>query len=286
MKMRQTCVGCILEQSKRVASVIRADLVLTDQLYSAVEKMSKDFTLELSPPEEAASVYANMARIAKKEDLFKEIKEISTRKAQEFVPILKERINAASDRFLTATKVAVAGNVIDLASQIQFDLDAEVAKVFDMPFSLDDTQLLQEKLQLAKEVFYIADNAGEHIFDKLYIETLRQLFPQIHVTYVTRGVPIINDITYDEAIGSGLNEVATVIDSGVITPGFVLEDINQKTMQLYEKSDLVIAKGMGNYETMDEIEGKSIFFLLKVKCDVVASHLNQNLGDLVCKYSL
>jgi len=285
MKMKQACVGCILEQSRRVASVIGADEKLRAELYDTVEVMSREFTLDLSPPEEAARVYANMAAIAKMPDLFKEIKNISTARALEFIPYLKEKIETSNDKFLTATKIAVAGNVIDLASQIQFDLSQEVEKVFDMPFGLDDSNELYNSLESAKKVLYIGDNAGEHIFDKLYIEILRELFPNVIVTYLTRGVPIINDITFSEAIESGLDEVANVVDSGVNTPGFVKKNVNEKTLNLYENADLIIAKGMGNYETMEGLKGRSIFFLLKVKCDVVAESLGQNIGDIVCKKS-
>jgi len=285
MKMKQACVGCILEQSRRVASVIGADEKLTEKLYSAVEVMSKEFTLELSPPQEAASVYANMASIAKMPDLFKEIKKISTERALEFIPYLKEKIESSNNKFLAATKAAVAGNVIDLASQIQFDLTQEVEKVFDMPFGLDDTKEFYNRFKSAKKVLYIGDNAGEHIFDKLYIEILKELFPDIRVTYLTRGVPIINDITFSEAIESGLDEVAEVVDSGVNTPGFVKENVNEKTLSLYENADLIIAKGMGNYETMEGLKDRAIFFLLKVKCEVVAEALGQNVGDIVCKMS-
>lgn len=284
MKMKEACVACILEQSKRVASVIGADEKLTNELYSCVEEMSKDFTLELSPPQEAASVYANMSLLAKKPDLFKELKKISTQRAEEFVPYLKKRIFESEDKFLSSTKVAIAGNVIDLASQIQFDLAEEVEKVFDTPFSLNDTIKLRKSLQNAKNVLYIGDNAGEHIFDKLYIETLKELFPQIEVTYLTRGVPIINDITYDEALASGLDKVSKLVDSGVNTPGFVKNLVNEKTLKLYENADLIIAKGMGNYETMEGLTDRPIFFLLKVKCDVVASSLDKNVGDIICKF--
>jgi len=285
MKMKQACVGCILEQSRRVASVIGADEKLSAELYDSVEVMSREFTLDLSPPEEAARVYAKMATIAKMPDLFKEIKNISIARALEFIPLLKEKIETSNDKFLTATKIAVAGNVIDLASQIQFDLAQEVEKVFDMPFGLDDSSELYNSLRGAKKILYIGDNAGEHIFDKLYIEILRELFPNVIVTYLTRGVPIINDITFSEAIESGLSEVANVVDSGVNTPGFVKKNVNEKTLNLYENADLIIAKGMGNYETMEGLKDRPIFFLLKVKCDVVAESLGQNVGDIICKKS-
>jgi len=285
MKMKQDCIGCILEQSSRVASVIGADDKLRAKLYDAVEVMSREFTLELSPPEEAAGVYANMANIAKMPDLFKEIKKISTARALEFIPYLKDKIESSNDKFLDATKAAVAGNVIDLASQIQFDLAQEVEKVFDIPFGLDDSNDLHTSLASAKKVLYIGDNAGEHIFDKFYIEILKELFPNIIVTYLTRGVPIINDITFSEAIEAGLSEVADVVDSGVNTPGFVKKNVNEKTLNLYENADLIIAKGMGNYETMEGLRNRPIFFLLKVKCEVVAESLGQNVGDIICKKS-
>ncbi len=283
MKIDEACVGCIINQSLKVAETIGASKPLQNTLVSTVEKMSEDFSFELSPPEIAADVYEKMAQIAHKEDLYDEVKELSTQKALSFIPLLKEQLRTSENKLLTATKIAVAGNVIDLAAEVEFDLEEELSKIFHTEFSHNDFEKLTHTLQRAKKVVVLGDNVGEHIFDYLYIETLQELYPQIHFSYMVRGNPIINDVTLKEAKEAGFDKLCELVDSGVNTPGFTYNRANTYAQELFDGADLVISKGMGNYECLTPSHKKGICFLLKVKCNVVASSLGQELGDIVCK---
>lgn len=129
----------------------------------------------------------------------------------------------------------------------------------------------------------IAGNAGEQIFDKICIEVIKELYPDIKIYYFVRGKPIINDLTLEDAKKSGLDEVATLVDSGVPTPGFVQEFATKEANRLFESADCIISKGMGNYECLGEKRSLPIYFLLKVKCQVVARSIKAELGDIVCK---
>ncbi|MCF6201720.1 MAG: ARMT1-like domain-containing protein, partial [Hydrogenimonas sp.] len=179
-------------------------------------------------------------------------------------------------------KASVAGNVIDLASTHTFDLDDEVAKVFDTPFAIDDSKELESSLEDASTLLVIGDNAGEHLFDKLMMEQIVDLYPRVEIFYAVRGRPIINDITLKEAKEAGIDEVATIVDSGVDTPGFDPERISAEARKVYESADMVISKGMGNYESLNDLATKEIFYLMKVKCSVVASSLGSRIGDIIC----
>ncbi len=224
-----------------------------------------------------------MAQIANKYDLFDEVKELSTKKALSFVPLLKEKIELSQNRLLSATKIAVAGNVIDLAAEVEFDLGEELFKIFDTHFSHDDFALFEEKLSSAKSVLVIGDNVGEHIFDYMFIETLKELYPNVKYSYMVRGNPIINDVTMKEAKEAGFDELCELVDSGVNTPGFTYYRANSYSKELFDSADLVISKGMGNYECMSPSHRRDICFLLKVKCGVVATSLKKEVGDIVCK---
>ena len=181
------------------------------------------------------------------------------------------------------TKVAVAGNVIDLAAEYAFDLNEELEKIFHTDFAVNDFEALQRKLSKASTVLYIADNAGEHIFDLIYIKTILSLYPEIKLTYMTRGNAIINDVTYEEAEEAGFADVCELISSGVNTPGFVYERANKASRRLFDTADVILTKGMGNYECLNDCGRKNLFFLLKVKCSVVARSLGQEVGDIICK---
>lgn len=283
MKIDTACVECIINQSAKVANAIDADKELSSKLTSTIREMSKDFSFDDNPPEIASYVYEKMSQIANKKDLYDEVKELSTIKALSFVPLVKEKIKTSQNKLLAATKTAVAGNVIDLAAAVEFDLEDELNKIYDVDFAHNDFNKLKQELQKAKKVLVIGDNVGEHIFDYIYIETLQDLYPSIKFSYMVRGNPIINDVTMKEAKEAGFDELCYLVDSGVNTPGFTYNRANNISKKLFDEADLVISKGMGNYECMSPSHRKNICFLLKVKCDVVSSSLSCEVGSIVCK---
>jgi hypothetical protein len=283
MKIDEACVACIVNQSVKVADAIDASESLKDKMTSTIKEMSSDFSYDDTPPEIASYVYEKMAQIANKVDLYDEVKELSTKKALSFVPLVKAELHNSKDKLLTATKTAVAGNVIDLAAAVEFDLEEELSKVFHTEFAYNDFEKFRQKLSNAKSVLDIGDNVGEHIFDYLFIETLKELYPDASYSYMVRGNPIINDVTIKEAKEAGFDKLCSLVDSGVNTPGFAYSRANEESKELFDSVDLVISKGMGNYECMNESHKKNICFVLKVKCEVVANSLNKEVGDIVCK---
>ncbi len=220
------------------------------------------------------------------EDLYCNVKAESSMLAKKFLPLCQEVIASSHTPLLGATKTAVAGNVIDLASVMMYDLKEELDKVYETPFAIDDFVALETKLHSTTTLVYLADNAGEEIFDKIFIQTIKHYFPSLSVYYFVRGRPIINDLTCKDALSSHMDEVATIVDSGVPTPGLALELMNDHARALFEKAECIISKGMGNYECLGDIKGLPIFFLFKVKCAVVARDVGANLGDIVCKQGI
>ena len=283
MTIDEECVGCIVNQSARVADAIKADKKLKQELTLHVENLSKNFSFNDTPPEIASYVYEDLARLANKTDLYDEVKKASTKKALSFKPILEEKLRTTDNKLLTATKIAVAGNVIDLAAQVEFDLQEELEKIFHTEFAHDDFAIFEKKLKTAKKVLVIGDNVGEHIFDYMFIETLQKLALHVEIYYMVRGTPIINDVTILEAKEAGFDKLCKLVDSGVNTPGFVYNRATKYSQELFDSADLVISKGMGNYECLSPSHRKDICFLLKVKCNVVARSLGKEVGDIICK---
>ena len=283
MNLDEACIGCILNQAVRVCDNIDADSALRKSILKRADEMSKNFSFMQNPPQVATPLYQEMARLAKKADLYDEVKKHSTNRAKESLPYLQDKLATSDDKLLTATKIAIAGNVIDLAAEVSFDLEEELEKIFDISFNKKDFYRLKEKLSSAKTVMYLADNAGEHVFDYLYIQTLQEIYPQLQITYAVRGEAIINDVTYDEAKELGFDTLCTLLDSGVNTPGFDYERATKEAQELFDNADLIISKGMGNYECLTPYPRENICFLLKVKCQVVANFIEQNIGDIVCK---
>lgn len=283
MKIHNDCLTCIQNQALRVCELLHVNTSQQKSIETLAQKHIQNFDFTLTPPHNATPLYEDIASFLNVEDLYQEVKANSTAMAKSFIPFCENAIAQSSHPLLTATKTAVAGNVIDLASVMMYDLGEELDKIYHTPFAIDDFEALETTLQTTQTLVYLADNAGEEIFDKLYIQTLHSLFPHIHVYYFVRGKPIINDLTCKDAFASGLNEVATIVDSGVPTPGLALELMSKEAKIILDKAECIISKGMGNYECLGEVGGLPIFFLLKVKCEVVANAIGANLGDIVCK---
>lgn len=283
MKLDDACIDCLINQSRRVADALGADEAMRDKLVDSMAAHCETMDMQQSPPEVASAMYADLARIAGKADLYDEVKRYSTDKAAKFIPALRQRIAHASDPLLMAIKSAVAGNVIDLAAEVAYDLDEELEHIFGTTFAINDYAQLAQLLERSKTLLYIGDNAGEHLFDYLCIETMHALFPSLEITYMTRGAAIINDITYEEAAAAGFSGICHLQDSGVDTPGFVYARANEASRRLFDTADLVITKGMGNYECLSPAGRANLFYLLKVKCNVVSRHIGADLGAIVCK---
>lgn len=283
MTIQPECIACIEGQSKRVCEAIHANETLTHSIVTYVETALKNADFTLSPPVIAAPLYEEMAKLANTHDLYEMQKQHASEQAKNYLPFLHKTIEQSADPFIAALKTAVVGNVIDLAAEVSFDLHDAITSVFHTPFAHDDTEALRDVLSAAKSILYIGDNAGEHLFDALTIGFFQKLYPDIAITYMVRGNPIINDVTLKEAKEAGIDKICTLINSGVPTPGFVYELASCEAQKLFDTTDLIIAKGMGNYECMTPLRRSNICFLLKVKCSVVAHSLGRNIGDIVCQ---
>ncbi len=273
----------MFNQALRVTKTLKLEQKKTKEILDIAASFVPKFTFDKTPPQNAAPMYEAIANYLKVDDLYKEIKRDSIQKAKMLEPKAKQFIEEAEDQFVTATKVAVVGNVIDLASEVIFDLESEVENVINSSFAIDHTKELERALESAKEVAYLADNAGENIFDALYIEYLLKRFPKLKIYYFVRTKPIINDLTIDDLKGDRLNSLTTIVDSGIETPGIIYEDLKPEAKEIFDRADIIISKGMGNYECLSDMVNFPLYFLLKIKCNVVASSLKSNIGDIICK---
>lgn len=283
MKIHNDCINCIENQALRVCDFLNVRSHEREAILRLTQEHIQTFDFALTPPHNATPLYEAIADFLGLDDLYADIKKASSQQALAFEKLCSDTIIQSHQRLLTATKTAVAGNVIDLASVMMYDLEEELAKIYKTPFAIDDFLELEAALSKTKTLVYLADNAGEEIFDKLYIQTIRSLFPFIDVYYFVRGRPIINDLTCQDALRSGMDNVATIVDSGVPTPGLAMEFMSDSARAIFEKAECIISKGMGNYECLGEVMNLPIFFLLKVKCHVVAEAIGAKLGEIICK---
>ena len=220
-------------------------------------------------------VYKTIYQITHIKDPFRAIKLMHTHELLSIYPTLQRKIKQSKDPLYTALKLAGISNAIDFGANPNFDLQKELKSMYSRDFDVCEYAEFKKTLQRSKNILYIADNAGETVFDRLLIERMKK-----PTTYAVRSRPIINDATEEDAINAGIDTVATIISSGCDAPGTILKLCSKKFRKIYQDADMVISKGQGNYETLST-KRRPIFFLLKVKCPVIARDIGIHDGSLV-----
>jgi uncharacterized protein with ATP-grasp and redox domains len=279
MKVYLDCYPCFFQQALNTARMITDDEETIHQVLLEVNTLLPEISGDVTPPEIGRKVYRIVSRLTGVQDPYKEIKQKCTQQALALYPDLKERVRSADDRLKTAIRIAIAGNVIDFGSNIPFDIEKDVGFILSQKFAIDHYDVFKTALTRAKSVLYVADNAGETVFDRVLIEELGK-----PVTYVVREHPIINDAVREDAIAAGLDKVVDIVSSGVDAPGNILRLCSDDFFKIYEVADFIISKGQGNYEGLSE-ENRPIFFLLKAKCSVIAKHIGVKQGSIILKKS-
>jgi len=279
MKAENECLPCLVRQARELAAMTTDDNAFRLEIFRECFEHLSDIALDRSPPEIARETAEIVRSITGVEDPYKEVKNSHTELALKMIPEMDRIIEQADDKFLTGLKLAIAGNIIDLGAREQVsneDIDRILHEVIHEPLSGLDPRLLERRLKEADSVLYLADNAGETVFDRKFLEQL----PREKITLAVRGGPAINDATLEDARSAGLDEVVTLIENGSNVPATVLSDCSPEFRRFFEEADLIIAKGQGNYESLSESD-REIFFLFRVKCDLVARHSGYPIGSLV-----
>ncbi|HIP42932.1 MAG TPA: DUF89 family protein [Aquifex aeolicus] len=157
----------------------------------------------------------------------------------------------------------------------------QVNKLLKKDFLIFDFEKFTERLKGANSIFIIGDNAGEIVFDKILVKTLKNLGKE--VIYGVRGKPILNDATMEDAREISMTRFCKVIDNGSDKVGTWLEDCSQEFIKVFYNADIVISKGQANFETLNNVE-RDIFFLLVVKCNPIANETKGKKGELIFRY--
>ena len=275
MRASLDCYSCFFIQTLRTARIVTSDEKTILQILHEVSTTLPQIPFNVTPPEIGREVYSIISRRTGVEDPYKEVKDRCIREALSLYPELKRSVESSEDRLMTAIRLAIAGNVIDFGTDSSFDLTEELETILSQDFAVDNSQEFREALKQARNVLYLADNAGETVFDRLLIEEMDK-----PVIYVVREKPIINDATREDALLSGLDKVSEITSSGCDTPGTILKFCSDEFLETYRSASLIISKGQGNYEALSD-EKRPMFFLLKAKCQVVARDLGVKNGSII-----
>jgi len=282
MKTSVECIPCFIRQAAEAVALSTQDPFQQARILREVMHALADLDWQGSPPMVAAELHRIIREMSGDLDPYRAVKKRMNRLALDALPGCRKLIAEAADPFQAVIRLAVAGNLLDCGAKTQITAD-DLPQLFS---SLWDQSLVGEPQEVfhaaeqADRILYLADNAGEIIFDRLLVEAL----PMAKVTVAVRGNPILNDALLQDARLAGITDLVPVIDNGSAVPGTVLADCSAEFRTHFHRADMIIAKGQGNYETLSEVRAP-IFFLFTVKCPLVAAQIGEPSGSLIAKKS-
>lgn len=295
MKAHLLCIPCTLRatysiakraidseevQKKSVIEVLR-------WLYNGAENL-----MNITPAALHTYAFKTVQRISGSRDPFMQLKKMSNSLAMKMVPILMREISGRekNEAIKIAVLGAVCGNSIDFEVEGHYvpieDLERALLSCLRAGLTIDDTDKLISSLSESREVLYLLDNAGEIVFDKLLISIIAERYP-VRVVAAVKSGPVLNDATLEDALEVGLDECAEVITTGSDSIGLDLKETTEDFKKRLKGADIIIAKGQGYYESLTELESilnKPIVYMLRAKCQVVASSLNVPQGSNIVKF--
>lgn len=278
MKTNLECFPCMLRQAREAIAYAGLDTEAGFQVLQQVMRLMSELDWAQPPPVLGQQVHRLIRQLTACPDPYAHVKARMNQQAARLYPLWHSILRQAHAPLDAAVRLAIIGNLLDVGAKTQMD-DCALRAAFEAGLSAPlrgAIEELAEAIHRARSILYLADNAGEIIFDR---DLLAQL-PLGNFTVAVRGRPVLNDATLADAEQAGLRHFCEVISNGSDAPGTLLADCSPEFRERFATADLIIAKGQGNYESLAGVP-KEVFFLLKIKCDLLSRDLGWPLGSLV-----
>jgi damage-control phosphatase, subfamily I len=273
MLLKPDCIPCVLNMSISVLRRLPLDEDTVKNLYTEILEIPslQGRSWNTTSVHVIEEVMKKIHRTLNDRDPFASEKDRQNRVVEALYPQLKSWVESSTNPLYTAAKLAILGNAIDfMVPQNTLDIEKSIKEKLDFPLDQKEFERFEDNLRNSKRVLYFADNCGEIVFDRLFMETVKKLL-DIQFVLVVKSVPAMNDVTWKEAHDVGMDGLATVIENGIQgpVPGTILARCSDTVKEWMGKADLFISKGGGNFDTLDEEKEafpKPIIFLLLSKC--------------------
>lgn len=284
MKASVECMICGIKQVMKVSKLLGKTEEETQSVVKKTLKMLSEVEFDVSNPYISAKNWDIITSTYGIEDPYYDVKKLYNDLLISVYDETLALLDNVDDRFTSALKMAVIGNLIDMGGRHTFTKEMVLEKIKEHAnifFRIDKSSVLKQQLINAKKLFYIGDNCGEVVLDKLFITEIKRLNPDIQVTFGVRGGPVLNDVTYEDAVYVGIDKVADIVSSGIKAPGTLLDLSTPEFQNTFRNADVIIAKGQGNFESLSDTYQDNLFLIFIAKCDLVANTVGIDMMDIV-----
>ncbi len=280
MKIQPECIPCLIKrilfeselstkEKKRQTAALRNACLILAETYNP-----KTCSATI-----ATQVHKNVYDTLQHHDRYKRLKQLSNSVATSLVPKVEHLITTSSDPLKTSIQCAIIGNIMDFGIDGASIHPQSLADVFDRFYAeglgYDDYKTLRTLVKNASHILLFTDNCGEIVFDKILCRELKHLNPMLHITAVVKGEPILSDATASDAKTIALHEVVDeIVTTGCFAVGVDFLKLPAPVKKTLKHTDLIISKGMANYESFSETANRPIAYLLRTKCHAIAQSMN------------
>jgi len=279
MKIHTECVPCLI---KRIIFEIEHSTKDIEKKNKAIKiackVLSEQFDLDTCSATIATNVHKIVYETLDDDDPYRDLKKQSNKVAKDLVPKVEEFVACSDDPLRIIIICSIVGNMMDFgiegASKDPEFLQEEFENLFVQDLGYDETDELKKILFESKKVLLFTDNCGEIVFDKILCRELKKFNPNIFLTVVVKGKPIISDATLDDIKELNFKEFSDeILTTGCFAIGLDFEKIPAELKKALEQADLIICKGMANYEAFSETDYAPVAYLLRTKCTAIASSM-------------
>ncbi len=283
MRISPICPACLLNRAYLESRFVTDD---EDLIFRAVGEALKVLAVKYFTRGINAHIATEMHRrvyeVLGVDDPYKDVKERANRVAMESLPVVRAFVENQEDVFKASAIASIIANTFDYGVMGHNVEDEDFLTFFLKEFRrglrIDDLDEIRELC--GGKVCYLTDNCGEIVIDTLFMKEIKKVCERL--TVVVRGRPIISDATLEDALKVGVDKIADeILTNGKGAIGIIEEELPEETLDRLENADVIIAKGMANYESLSEGRFKPIAFLLKAKCEPIARDIGVEVGDMV-----
>jgi uncharacterized protein with ATP-grasp and redox domains len=290
MPISLDCVLCLARQSLEAARFATGVESIHATVLQKVFALLQEKGFTNIPPLVAQDVQRIIRQETQNNDPYEKPKKQSNKLMLDLIDSLFDRVHKSNNPIHAATQLAIAGNSIDFAVRGDWT-DESILEVIETSMSKPINGNVDEfitRTKKAKHILYLLDNCGEIVCDRVLIETLLGFFPDVKITAIVRGAAVLNDATINDAKQIGLDKIVDVIDNGNDAVGTILEQCGKPFKDVFETTDLIISKGLANYETLIEYSHKqipqTICYMFKAKCKFISEYTGIKLGEQALIY--